>query len=92
MIQDTSLESFLKFPMGEYQRKVVDTLLERGPLTNHEIAHIIGRDASTISGVNVPLRKKGIVEDAGKRKCAITGNVCHVWRIKPLPAAKQTLF
>lgn len=87
-IQDTSLESFLKFPMGKVQREVLNAIGRHGPLTNHEIARIIGRDASTVSGVNVPLRKKGLLEDAGRRTCTVTGNECHAWALKPMPRAK----
>lgn len=80
MIQETSLKTYLELPMKALQDQLV-SILESGAKTDQELGAIMSKAASTISGVRRPLVKKGEVEEAGKRRCSITGNVALVWRI-----------
>jgi hypothetical protein len=58
-------------------------------LTNQEIGKLLGKAASTISGIVGPMakRKEKVTDpepqlfNAGKRKCSITGNTAIFWRL-----------
>ena len=84
MLQETSLEAYRNLPMGEIQRKVLAALMGHVDLTNQEIGRIIGKDASTVSGVVKPMRERAMLEYSRKRMCGITGNHAIAWRIRPL--------
>jgi DNA-binding MarR family transcriptional regulator len=70
--------------------KVYGLIIDAGPdgISNHEIAHELGIETATISGLTRPLVKMGLVEQGQKRKCKITGNLVIAWKQK----IKNTLF
>jgi hypothetical protein len=95
MIQDTSLEIFLKkvYPnLTARQRPVLHYLRNVGRArTNEEIKTALGVPINHITGRVKELRDLGLVIDAGRRRCEITGNNVHVWAAKysVLPPARD---
>jgi hypothetical protein len=88
MIQETSKQAYYNLPMMDLQDKVLKVLKTCPNMTNQEIAKAIGKDASTVSGVNVPMRRLGKIEEAGKRICQVTGRRVIAWKVKSsFPAA-----
>ena len=63
-------------------QQVWDAFAEFGPASNSEIAQRLGRESGYISARNNDLRKLGLLESAGKRKCNVTGEVVTVWIAK----------
>ena len=92
MRQYTSMLSFennkdkLKYLGDKVYGLIVDSGNEG--ISNHEIAHELQIETATVSGLTRPLVKNGLVEQAGKRKCKITGNLVIAWKVK----IKNTLF
>ena len=80
---DTSLDSFssIKPTLGSRQKAVFDVLSYLDRATNSEIAKYMGLPINTITPRVNELRKKGLVRDAGKRICKVTGSQVHAWRI-----------
>jgi hypothetical protein len=68
--------------LGEMQQLVLDALYKIGPTTNEEIARHLGLPINHIVGRTFELRQFGLVVSDGKRKCSVTGNVVHAWRVK----------
>jgi hypothetical protein len=95
MIQDTSLEIFLKkiYPnLNARQRVVLHYLRNVGAArTNEEIRTALNVPINHITGRVKELRDLGLVIDAGRRRCEITGNNVHVWAAKHpvLPPARE---
>lgn len=95
MIQDTSLEIYLKkvYPqLTARQRPALHCLRNVGAaLTNAEIAAALRRPINEITPRTNELVKQGLLIDAGRRKCSITGNTAHQWKAKHpvLPPARE---
>ena len=95
MIQDSSLEIFLKkvYPnITTRQRPVLHYLWNVGRArTNEEIKTALGVPINHITGRVKELRDLGLVIDAGRRRCEITGNNVHVCAAKHpvLPPARE---
>jgi len=71
-----------KLKLTARQFKVLETLQLIGPSTNEEIREHLGWQINWVTGRTFELRQFGVVVDAGRRKCKITGNICHVWKTK----------
>ena len=80
---DTSLDAFqsIKPELGSRQKVVFDVISYLGTPTNTEINNYLGIPINSIVPRVNELRKKGLVRDAGKRECKITGRLVHCWRI-----------
>jgi hypothetical protein len=95
MIQDTSFEVYLKniYPsLGHRQAVVLHHLRNASvALTNTEIAAALARPINEITPRTNELRKLGLVIDAGRRICGVTGNRAHIWAAKypVLPPARE---
>lgn len=95
MIQDTSAEVYFKnvYPnLGHRQAVVLHHLRNASvALTNAEIAAALVRPINEITPRTNELRKIGLVIDAGRRECRITGNSAHQWIAKypVLPPARE---
>lgn len=95
MIQDTSLEIYLKnvYPnLTTRQRPVLHYLRNiSAALTNAEIAAAVQRPINEITPRTNGLVKQGLLIDAGRRTCRITGNTAHQWKAKHpvLPPARE---
>jgi hypothetical protein len=93
--QETSLEAYYSrvLPsLGEKQRTVLQFLRRRGgDMTNAEIAQALAVPINTITPRCLELRTMGLVLDAGKRPCKVTGSTAHAWKAKHpvLPPARE---
>ena len=85
MIQRTTLASYEKNirPKKTSLEAQIRRLLTIYPdgLTNKEMAKLLEKDASTISGIVRPLVVRKDVYEAGERPCRVTGNQAKVWRL-----------
>ena len=81
---DTSLDAFaqVKTTLGKRQRAVLDIIRHLKSPTNAEISQFIGLPINTITPRTNELRGKGLVGDAGKRICKVTGHEAHTWSVK----------
>lgn len=86
MIQDTSMEAYqnIKPELGSRQKVVLDVIRHLNSPTNVEISRYLGLPINTITPRVNELRKKGLVCNAGKRNCSITGSMVYAWRINGL--------
>ena len=92
MIQDTSLRAFyaLQSTLGRAQKEVLDALRSQVNATNAEIAWMLNhRPINTITPRTFELREIGLVEEAGKRKCRVSGRTAIAWRAVPMPSAMK---
>ena len=73
------------------QKEVLDRLRFFPDVTNMELAVSMGWTVNRITGRVGELRKLGLVLDAGKRPCKITGGTSHCWKAKHpvLPPARE---
>lgn len=97
MIQSTSLEIFLKkvYPsLTVRQRPVLHFLRNASAaLTNTEIADALQLPINHITPRTNELVKLGLVLEAGRRRCRVTGNTAKTWKAKypvlPEPYTKK---
>lgn len=68
--------------LTEMQLQVLDAINQIGPATNEEIKHHLGWEINWVTGRTFELRQYKVVVDTGRRKCKITGNICHAWGVK----------
>src|ERR1017187_6260886 len=90
---DTSLHAYalLTQHLTDRQKEVLDRLRCFPDVTNMELAVSMGWTVNRITGRVGELRKLGLVLDAGKRPCKITGGTSHCWKAKHpvLPPARE---
>ncbi len=81
---DTSLGAFqsIKQELGNRQRAVLDVIGHLENATNTEISQFMGLPINSITPRTNELRDKGLVIDAGKRLCKVTGYEVHSWRLR----------
>jgi hypothetical protein len=93
MIQDTSLHAYALASqhLGKTQKAVLDALRFFPDATNAEIADYMDWPVNRITPRVGELRKQGLVFDAGRRACKVTGSTAHAWKAKypVLPAARE---
>jgi len=91
MMQDTSLwaHELASKNLGAKQKQVLDALRFFPDATNAEIAARMGWEINRITPRVLELRQQGLILEAGKRRCKITGNAAHSWKAKfpVLPSA-----
>lgn len=86
-MRGTSLESYAQVELGEGQKIVYDALWEhtmRGVYpTDRELTKSLNEgDPNKIRPRRFELMERGLIEEAGKRPCEITGRKALTWRIK----------
>ena len=86
-MRGTSLESYTQVELGEGQKVVYDALWEhtmRGVYpTDRELTKTLDEDdPNKIRPRRFELMERGLIEEAGKRPCEITGRKALTWRIK----------
>jgi hypothetical protein len=81
---DTSLHAYalLTQNLTDRQKEVLDRLRFFPDVTNMELSVNMGWTVNRITGRVGELRKLGLVLDAGKRPCKITGGMSHCWTAK----------
>lgn len=93
MIQDTSLFAYSVATqnLGAKQKQVLDALRYFPDATNAEIAAHLAWTINRVTPRMGELRKQGLVLDAGKRRCKVTGSTAHAWKAKHavLPPARE---
>lgn len=79
---DTRLKAYLEKSgdLARTQAVVLGAIEHLGEASNMELANYLHRGVNTITPRVFELRKLGLVVDAGKRTCSITGKTAHVWR------------
>jgi len=91
MIRDTSLKAYINEvspTLGARQVAVLEVFEAKNgaDLTNEELGQALGWAINRVTPRVFELRTLGIVEDAGKRRCSVTGREVHSWRVKSKPA------
>lgn len=82
MLQQTSLEAYQKVqPKISYSQQAILSVLEgfKSPLTNAEIAKLLGWAINRVTPRVLELRNKGLLVDCGVRPCTVTQNNAHQW-------------
>jgi hypothetical protein len=81
---DTSLHAYALATqnLGKKQKEVLDTLRFFPDATNAEIAARLGWPINRVTPRMGELRTQGLVLEAGKRMCKMTGGTAHAWRAK----------
>jgi len=84
MIQDTSLFAYAQATqnLGAKQKEVLDCLRCFPDATNAEIAERLNWPVNRITPRILELREMGLVLEAGRRRCKVTGSTAHAWRAK----------
>jgi Response regulator containing a CheY-like receiver domain and an HTH DNA-binding domain len=84
-MQQTSLDTYwdIESKLGNRQVKVLEFLSHwKYGLTNNEIARELGIPINQITPRVFELRQKGLVEEACKRSCSVTGRTALVWIVR----------
>ena len=93
MIQETSLWAYSVATqnLGKKQKEVLDALRFFPDATNAEIARHMGFAVNRITPRMLELRTMGLVLEAGRRRCKVTGGTAHAWKAKHpvLPPARE---
>jgi hypothetical protein len=93
MQQDTSIwaYSIATQNLGAKQKQVLDALRYYPDATNAEIAAHLNWPVNRITPRCLELRHMGLILDAGKRTCKVTGSTAHAWKAKHpvLPPARE---
>jgi len=83
MVRDTSVQAYRDIKsLGARQKVVLDVIRYLGAPTNSEICRYLGLPINTITPRTYELVKKGMVCDAGKKECPVTGRIAYAWRVK----------
>lgn len=92
-IADTSLFAYSVATqnLGAKQKQVLDALRYFPDATNAEIAAHLNWPVNRITPRCLELRNMGLILDAGKRTCKVTGSTAHAWVAKHpvLPPARE---
>lgn len=81
-MQDSQLDAFFtrQTELQENEKVVLECLRRHGPLSNRELADALQWRINRITGRTNSLRKRELVEDAGKVQDPISGISVHRWR------------
>jgi predicted transcriptional regulator len=84
MLQDTSLHAYALATqnLGAKQKQVLDALRFFPDATNAEIAAHMQIAINRVTPRMGELRKQGLVLEAGRRTCKVTGGTAHAWVAK----------
>lgn len=84
MIQQTSIRAFREISeeINDRQAKVYNTIALMPKINNTEIAKYLKKPINTITPRVHELRKKGLIKQAGTKKCPITNKTTMAWEIE----------
>jgi len=90
-VRRTSIDAYrgLGKHLNEQQKQVLRALRELGESCIADIAEYLGWQRSTVAGRMNELKRKGLLEFAGKYKSRTTGITCEFWKARPY---QETLF
>ena len=85
-VQPTSLEAYLRIQdegIPDTQQDMILMLFRfsKEPMTNREIANALGLEPSTVSARRNELIDHGLMRQAGKRRCRVSGFTALTWRV-----------
>lgn len=82
-VQTTSLEAYrqIRPTLGRRQQQVFEFLSRVKDASNSEIAHALNLPINQVTPRIYELRQKGVVADAGSRKCRRTGRNVKCWTV-----------
>lgn len=86
MIQDTSTKAFKEAvvpTLSERHEAVIDALSKVWEATNLELSQELGWPINSVTPRIHELREMGIVAEAGKRHCKVSGRKAYVWALNP---------
>ena len=72
-VADTSIDAYRKLDIAPSAQMVFNAMLRGVAYTDRQLAFLVNRDCSWIPERRKKLMKAGLVEFAGKTKCARTG-------------------
>ena len=81
-VQDSSLEAYFSLApevLAERQREIYLVLRDRGPLTDRQLAELLGRERHTIPARRNELLDDGLVQDAGRVLDPVSNITVHLW-------------
>lgn len=85
MIQDTSQKAFHEevIPtLSKRHKDVLEALQSLGQATNTELSQCLGWSINRVTPRVLELRGRGLVFQADKRPCKVTGRMAYVWSVK----------
>jgi len=71
--------------LGDRQRQVLLTLVDYGPLSNEDIAHLLNIYPHQVCPRIKELREMDLVEFAGEATSAVSKKKVSLWKLKQLP-------
>ena len=82
--QQTSLFAFaeVRRDLPARQRSVLEQLKEHEDMTDRELKMALGWEINAVVPRRNELVKAGMVEEAGRRLCKVTGRFAIAWRYK----------
>lgn len=84
-VRETSIETYYELEyegiLGEKQLQVWETIRKLGGPTDKEVGVHIQYPASSVSARRNELVEFGVVEEAGKKVCSISGRRALSWRV-----------
>ena len=84
MQQDTSFFAYKVATqnLGAKQKTVLDALRYFPNVTNAELGQHLGWPVNRVTPRVLEIRKMGLILEAGKRTCKVTGSTAHSWKAK----------
>lgn len=81
-VRDTSIISFIqvKKNIGVKQTQILSAVRHLGEPTNLEMSTFLGWPINQITPRTNELVKKGLLAEAGKRPCHVSGRLALTWR------------
>ena len=79
MIADTSMQAYDRESMNSLRTDMYNLIRECNMLSNRDIANILHREPSTISGRTNELMEDGFIVPWDTKKDPITGKTVKVW-------------
>lgn len=79
MMADTSLEAYDPDSMATLRHRVYETIKDCPVLSNRDLARILGREPSTISGRTNELCDLGLIRAWDTKKDPTTGKKVKIW-------------
>jgi predicted HTH transcriptional regulator len=91
MIQSTSLEAFFAIhkSLTRLEHIVLKAIRSQPNVTDRELSHMLDWSINRITPRRGELVEKGMVEEAGRRKCRIGAREVMSWRAVPMPSARN---
>jgi DNA-binding MarR family transcriptional regulator len=84
-VQQTSLEAYrdIQHALGRRQAQVLNVFLNYPSYnyTNTEISRVLKLPINQITPRVYELRRKGLLVEATRRACNVTGRTCIAWRL-----------